>query len=151
MFKKFISTLLATIMIVASTTIASVAQPIQDKDASIQYEANKMYEVLLNSYKVKAKSLKSSKNTYPDYFGGAYINDDGNLVVYSTKDLVATKSNLKSILGVTSDNVIIKPCKYTYNELSSIMDKLNDYKLSNPNNKVAKNFNQHALKDSRTE
>lgn len=148
MFKKFIPTLLAAIMIVASTTIASVAQPIQDKDASNQYEAIKMYETLINSYKVKEKSLKSSVSAYPDYFGGAFINGDGKLVVYSTKESDTTKTNLRSVLGETSNNIIIKPCKYTYQELSSIIDELNDYKLSNPDSEVAKNFNQYALKDS---
>lgn len=58
--------------------------------------------------------------TYPEYYGGAYINEDGILVVTQT---VAAKSGLNSLLSGT---YTIDTVKYSYNELSNLKKGIDD-------------------------
>lgn len=60
---------------------------------------------------------------YPEYYGGAYINDNNELVVL-VKDLNedTAQSILQTLSGV---DVIIEPAAYSYNELTALYEKLN--------------------------
>ncbi len=86
-----------------------------------------------------------NEDDYPDYYGGAYTNDEGKLVVYVTDDSENIESKIKDRTG--SDEVIIKPCQYSFRSLTRLMNKLNKYKTDKPSDPVSKNFNSYALLD----
>ena len=60
---------------------------------------------------------------YPDYYGGAYINDDNKLVMLVKEEFATTRaaSNLTSQI---SDEVIVDECEYSYNELQEVVEEI---------------------------
>lgn len=83
---------------------------------------------------------------YPDYYGGAFINDDGNLVIYVKGDVDKYKEDFKKRAG--TDEIYFKNCTYSYKELTEIMDTLNAYKLENQDDSIYANFNNYAIVDA---
>ena len=68
-----------------------------------------------------------------DYYGGAYLNDDGNLVVCVTNEY-DTDSNAIQAYTNNSD-IAIKTVKYAYNELSEEQDRIAEiWKAARANN-----------------
>lgn len=113
---------------------------LESSDVSIQEEASKAYDELMNSF---PQSRSTGEKLYPDYYGGSYINDKGQLVVYVT-DL----NNVPLVASAQSeDSVIYMECEYSYNELNDVMNTLNEYKFENSDSEVANNFNRYALLD----
>lgn len=136
---KFFSVLTMFALIMAFSMSVFAAEP-ESVDVGIQEEASAAYDELINSF---PQSKSTGDRIYPDYFGGAYINDEGQLVVYVT-DL----NNVPLLLGADDKNVVIyQECEYSYNELNDTMDALNEYKFANPDSDIAKNFNSYALLD----
>ncbi len=102
------------------------------------------HEKLMKSFNMS----KSNDSIYPDYYGGSYIDNNGNLVIY-IKDIDISQDKFqKSIdteLGI--NDFTVKSAMYSYNELNSVMDMLNSYKSNNPDDIVANNFNIYWLSD----
>lgn len=110
-----------------------------------QENAYLSYEKLMKSFNTKMGALDSD---YPDYYCGSYIDDKGELVIYvkdtsKSKDLIL--QNITQVLG--EKNFIVKFVEYSYNELNSVMETLNAFKLENPDNTIANNFNIYWLSD----
>lgn len=61
------------------------------------------------------------KKKYVEYFGGAYVTNEGQLVV-QTVDALASEQ--KNILNNTSDQVVIKAVKNSYNSLQDTYQKI---------------------------
>ncbi|EHL06573.1 hypothetical protein HMPREF0322_02622 [Desulfitobacterium hafniense DP7] len=102
------------------------------------------YEKLIKSFNI-AKSVNS---VYPEYYGGSYIDDNGDLVIYVKGEGILKDSSLQNISQVLErKDFIIKNAKYSYNELNSVMDTLNDFKLNNSKDAIANNFNIYWLSD----
>lgn len=68
---------------------------------------------------------------YPDYYGGAYINGDNELVVL-VKEEFATMRAAGNFISLISDEVIVNECKYSYNELQEVMEIIVDEIEQNP-------------------
>ena len=82
-------------------------------DAPVQENANELYENLMSAF--NQQSTRSSESlVYPDYYGGAFINDDGILVVY-TKDNISSKLQSDITRAVLAKHYIVKSCNYCYN------------------------------------
>lgn len=93
-------------------------------DAPVQENANELYENLMSAF--NQQSTRSSESlVYPDYYGGAFINDDGILVVY-TKDNISSKSQGEITRAIGTNHYIVKSCNYSYNQLNHIMDIIDD-------------------------
>lgn len=108
-----------------------------------QEEAAINYEKLINSFGLS----RSTEPNYPDTYCGAYIDDNGELVIYvkgaeTTRD--AFVQNTEGLLG--GNNFRIKEATFSYNELVSLMNELNTYKDTH-NNDVANGFNYYWLSD----
>ena len=81
-------------------------------DAPSQEEALNAYEELMDRF----------NGVYPDWYGGAYIDSSGWLVV----QLVEDKSLELQVLDWTgSDQVMFSSCKYSLAQLTGLMDQLN--------------------------
>ena len=83
--------------------------------------------------KIVTKDIKNGKK-YIEYYGGAYMTDEGQLVVQTVD---ASTSEQNNILNNTSDHVVIKMVENTYNNLQEtykeISKKFQGY-VENPQN-----------------
>lgn len=76
---------------------------------------------LNNSFKTLTKAA-DGRSTYPDYFGGATIGEDGHLIVYIKGDTIKAKIDLES--RSQSSDFTIKSCEYSLNELTELKSQL---------------------------
>lgn len=96
-----------------------------DKDLSNAGQQQNEYPVLsagdiLNnlgsSFKAKTRTGVSNPDfVYPDYYGGGYLDTDGNVVVLVKGDRNKYVSEFQR--RTLSSNVVVKECLYSYNEL----------------------------------
>lgn len=92
-----------------------------------QAESISAYNDLLNSFNVSTASAEhekaSTQQTYPDYYGGAYIDSTtGQLIVMVTgRDFIQPLRSVSS----TTDNVTYEICEFSYNQLKSLYDDIN--------------------------
>ncbi len=83
------------------------------------------------------KIINQNEN-YPDYFGGMYINDSGNLIFQRVNKNIPDLQNneFKTYTEVLSKKVEIEEVEYSYNEISDINEKLIDYFAENKDNGI---------------
>lgn len=101
--------------------IKTQADEVENNECGIQEAACVAYEELMNSFPVV---WSTGEMIYPDNYGGAFITDDGKLIIYTTEEMslpVALQS---------SETVVFEACEFSYNELNQIMNILNEFKLS---------------------
>ena len=108
---------------------------IKDSDeipADDQLEANMLNTSILDRICVQTRSLADptvAEQIYPDFFGGSYITNDGNLVILYKGDSLNCVRKIKAI----EDNDIIKykSCDYSYQELLDVMYEIRQcYKMA---------------------
>lgn len=92
----------------------------------------------------KFEKSQSEQTIYPDYVGGIYINDDNNLVLQVVEKKIPLKDSIKirtynDILNVDNDT-IIQYANYSYSELESVMNQLNELSKSGKLNNIVKEF-----------
>lgn len=91
-----------------------------DGDASFQLEAIQVNEKLLNVIRFDDEKGTS----YPEFYGGSYITDDGRLVV-----LVKGSLGEATVVDAFSDEersvITFKQCSFSYQELTDVMDAIN--------------------------
>lgn len=84
-----------------------------DKDIGVQEQPN---EIL-------------TKN-YPECYGGKYIDNNGNNVVWICEDNQANRTEICKYLGITESKTIFKVAKYSYKYLEDLQSKISQ-KMSN--------------------
>ena len=86
-------------------------------DAPSQEEALNAYEKLMDRF----------NGVYPDWYGGAYIDSSGWLVVQlvESKDPADKSLELQVLDWTGSDQVMFSSCKYSLAQLTGLMDQLN--------------------------
>ena len=132
-------------------------------DVSVQESANQLYESLMSAFNSAngKNSSTPSQLSYPDAYGGAYINDSGKLVIYVVESKIEDSSDIDStiedisnfspadnVLDSTTADYVLEPCEYSYTDLNNIMDLLNNYKINNQGSEIANNFKKFGLYDS---
>jgi hypothetical protein len=122
-------------------------ESLTERDANVQWQAIQHYNKLNETFGLSADNDNSAAiSKLPDYYGGAFINDQHKLVVYVTGDPAVSGQKITAITG--SKDVILKPAKYSYKALTGIMDELNKIKLSSAGRVAAANFTTWALMDA---
>lgn len=108
-------------------------------------EANSIYEKLIQSFKPTTllKNTEAVDIKYPDYYGGAYINNDGKLVICEKTGFTKSVTS-NSILNKAIEKIEIKQVKYSYNELLDVMTVINSSVFSENSNDILKNNITHA-------
>jgi len=82
-------------------------------------EANAQYNRLISS-------ICDESGAYPSYYGGAFINEEGFLVVCVTEDKASTEV-LDSICNFTDNpNIIIKIVEFSFSELKQVQDNITE-------------------------
>jgi len=88
--------------------------------ASHQWESNEKLAKLLASFGSEPMPENYERPTYPEYYGGGYITEQGGLVIYVYGDLEKGKKAVVSLIG--DDNIEFREAKYSYPYLISLMD-----------------------------
>lgn len=99
-----------------------------DADADFQQGANEKLTKLLKHY----------GENMPDYFGGGFIDDKGNLVINIKGNLKNGRIKVNNIIG--RENVRFLSTKYSNKELIDIMDYLNEFAQNPENKKITSNL-----------
>ena len=145
MKKRFIIPLIIIFSVILSICVS--AQPSQADtplensesytDVSVQESANQLYESLMSAFNSAngKNSSTPSQLSYPDAYGGAYINDSGKLVIYVVESKIEDSSDIDStiedisnfspadnVLDSTTADYVLEPCEYSYTDLNNIMD-----------------------------
>lgn len=108
----------------------------KEADAEFQRDANDKLDKLLQSFGEKT----------PDYYGGAFINEKGNLVINIKGDLISGKEKITKIIG--SDNIIFQNKHYSLTELSKVMNLINSFAQNPANKKYTQNLMNWSLNET---
>lgn len=118
----------------------------EDNSSSIEFvdqnSAIKSFKNLMLSF--ESQKTKSVNTDYPDYYGGSYIDENANLVVYVTNEALKTKSSLPIS---SEENIIIESCEYSFNELHAIKKAIGDFRVANTNNSISDNIVFVSIRD----
>lgn len=110
----------------------------QERDINtVQQPVAELVKKLRNSF--DSGMTRSNKIIYPTYFGGLYANEEGKLVILVTEGDTATYHKDLS-QRCRSNNFIIKPCEYSYNELFEVINRLELYLKNETNRKMIDNL-----------
>lgn len=122
-------------------------ETLTERDANPQWQAIQYYNRINEAFGASAdKDNSAAIASYPDYYGGAFINDQHKLVVYVTGNIATSRQKIADITG--SNDIIIRPAKFSYKALTAIMENLNQIKLSNARRSSTENFSTWALMDA---
>lgn len=91
-----------------------------------QAESIYIYNDLLNSFNTERTSISNTqteKQEYPDYFGGAYINQETGGLVIKTTDVAQIKRSLRSSKRSLS-SVTYELCDISYNQMRSVVNNI---------------------------
>lgn len=94
---------------------------LQEVPSDCQEEANKINASLLAKIKVATRSV-DGEDSYPDYYGGSFIEKDGFLTISIKGDSVSGVNRIKSL--VNSSLLKFKRCVYSLQELKNIKSHL---------------------------
>lgn len=109
-----------------------------------QSRSSEIYSKLNESFgKIEERKISD----YPDYYGGSFTNSDGKLVIYVKGNVEDYKKALIDRAG--TDDIIFKPCQFSFSNLTEIMDTINAYKLNHADSPVCANFNSYSILDAK--
>lgn len=91
-------------------------------------ESMEMYAKLMSSFNPNWEIEEPASEEYPEYFGGAFIDNDGKFVVCITGDTTQYRKEVAQILD--NNDFLVESCEYSYREMMQVMDKIDEF-LSN--------------------
>lgn len=117
-----------------------------EADSKHQEEANQALAKLQEYWKTS-----SGKIVYPDFYGGAYITESGQLCVYIKNTKEEDKKEIIRIAG--TKNITFRTFDHSYDYLTELMDYLNNFVLTKKKSKVIENISTFSLleKENRIE
>lgn len=80
---------------------------------------------------------------YPDYYGGSYYDEDGQLAVLIVTGFDVKKKSIDSLLDV-SDYYIVD-CKYSYNDILCVHKYLSDFFMDRQNDFIINKITINSL------
>lgn len=99
----------------------SAVSPVVDNRSANESQSITQYQLLMTEFKHQ-KLRNETPSDYPDYYAGAYIQEDGKLVVLLTE---VSKTHSDSICSlIRSSDVVFKTASVPYNDLVSQRDDI---------------------------
>lgn len=130
--KKILSIIIA-VLLVSLMTINCFATSESSEETNIknrllrEQEANEQYQSLLTN--LSNNTQTNSRSTSIDYYGGAYINDSGDLVVCVTDDYDENSNSIQTYTN--NEDIEIKNVDYTYNEILQEQERITNLLIEN--------------------
>lgn len=147
-------TVLCTILVLITCITLTFTFPVNaqtPKDESIavkQYDGTKQNNKILNSFKQDNRQIKSIESEtdlkYPDYYGGSYLNENGELVILLKETSNLIRTNLRTIAD--NQSLQFESATYSYEELNQMVNQISEYKKAN-NDRLAEAIDAWALND----
>ena len=137
MKKTFYSLLIATAVIYSMTACSSNELDLGlsqvDQQIITRSTDQTVADIVRNlNHSFANTTTKSTETIYPDYYGGLYANENGELVILVTEESGnAYQKDLSQ--RCRSNNFIVKECKYSYNELFNVINKLEAFQKNEAN------------------
>lgn len=120
-----------------------------EADGSYQWEANEKLVKLLESFGTTINRFNQLLPNYPEYYGGAYISEKGNLVIYIHGD---QEKGMRAVIAtIGSGNIEFKKAEYSYSNLTAIMDDLNELALRRKDPAILESLTSFSLLDKSNE
>lgn len=117
--------------VIAMEDLISV-EDIDIKNVKNEAKSTEQYRKLLESFNNNSKNRSVDEQVYDENYGGAYIDENGELVVLLVDNQVSEIATIKSVTGNSS--IKTEECQYSYNELMLVIETINsklDYLLEN--------------------
>lgn len=110
--------------LLAALFLCQIAAAATQQEQSVLYDvacerSQEQYQNLMSSFGFEDSLLDI---VYPDNYGGAYIDDNGTLVVLSTDD-VSSRGNSK-IESALSGSYVVDTVEHSYNELIALKEAI---------------------------
>lgn len=124
MARKALSFLLTLCLLLSITMIANASSNSSDgageivKDERLIREglANKQYDSMIRAME------KKYEDEFPEYYGGAFVNENGDLVVCKVSE---NEDSEKEIVEMTNNpKIITRTVKYSYNDLYTVYSEI---------------------------
>ncbi|RRA95550.1 S1 family peptidase [Paenimyroides viscosum] len=128
---------------------SQIGEPGIEADASHQWEANENLTKLIESFGTTTNRFQEEVPKYPEYYGGAFITDKGNLTILLHGNQEKGKQNVTSVIG--NGNIEFKEAKYSYGYLTSLMDEFNEFALDKKDPHLLEILSSFSLMDETNE
>lgn len=118
--------------IVKSLTISLKDNVFNFNDAA-SYDAYEISDDNLSVTKDENNNESTTKENYPECYGGRYIDENGTnvILVYGDVDSDENVSELSQYFGGFKENTVLKPAKYSYNYLTDLQNKISEAMINN--------------------
>lgn len=100
----------------------------ENANTSPGQSAEELFDRLLASFGDDWMEREADPNLYPEYYGGAFINNNGMFVVAVTGNREEHKKRLKEILG--TDNFNVETVQYSYRQMMRVMDSIDAFLMN---------------------
>ncbi|MGB3182197.1 MAG: hypothetical protein WBB45_12455 [Cyclobacteriaceae bacterium] len=120
-----------------------------EADADFQWKAIQQMDRINARFQNVPLGPGDTNFPYPGYYGGAYINDDGKLVVYVKGNSDKLKRKVYELVG--DEDVIIRRANHSMGTLNKIMNNLNAFKADPANASKSANWNSYSMRDADNE
>jgi hypothetical protein len=94
-----------------------------------QQSPEELFDRLLASFGNDWMEREADPTLYPEYYGGAFINNNGMFVVAVTGNREEHKKRLTEILG--TDNFNVETVQYSYRQMMRVMDSIDAFLMNN--------------------
>lgn len=119
-------------MVEMMATVETRSNTSDDFEPAICYGLEE-YNNLLNSFKPSPTPAAPPSN-YPGYYGGAYVNDDGKLVILISGNPKVHRDEF--VRRCASEDIVLEKCKFPYVVLLNQARKIIEYQDNNINNNI---------------
>lgn len=100
----------------------------ENRDTQKTPSPEELFDRLLSSFGDDWMERESDPNLYPEYYGGAFINNNGVFVVTVTGNPAEHKRHLSEVLG--TDNFQVETVHYSYRQMMRVMDSLDAFLMN---------------------
>lgn len=109
-------------------SVLAMEDLILEEDIDIEFcqkqaESIEQYQQLLESFNEKSKVKMSGQQMYDENYGGAYIGDEGELVVLLVECDEEKIGEVQKTTG--NDSIKTEDCDYSYNDLMMVIETIN--------------------------
>ena len=92
--------------------------------AQKQVESIEQYKKMLNSFNSRNHARTTQEQVYDDNYGGAYIDDSGELVVLLVENDTSDVARIQQDTG--NSGIKTESCEYSYNDLVLVITTINE-------------------------
>lgn len=99
---------------------------LEDKDVGVKEQSvePQKTEIKDNNAGIKQQTKDSDTSGYPNYYGGKYVDKNGNNVVLLCEDNETNRKSICNYLGITESKTKFVKAKYSYNYLTELQAKI---------------------------